>query len=147
MGGLFTGIGKELRGLFGSGELLNNLSAASAYLDGDYDRAGAIAARNRELKERLEKSKAPATQNQVVPVGKDLGGNAKKWAQPNNPGENILPVGESDTPQRYPDLATVPGYDYEYLSGESGLGHRIRARDSQGRIMVWNRQGLWVPVF
>ena len=50
--GLLKGAGRELRGLFAPGGLIDNLGAAQAWLDGDYQRGMTLAARNRRDRHR-----------------------------------------------------------------------------------------------
>ena len=59
--GLLKGAGRELRGLFAAGGLIDNLGAAQAWLDGDYGRGATLAQRIR--RDRLR--------GLTEPVGKD----------------------------------------------------------------------------
>ena len=45
--GLLRRAGSELRGLFAAGRLIDNLGAAQAWLDGDYERCSTLAQRIR----------------------------------------------------------------------------------------------------
>ncbi len=57
--GLLKGGGRELRGLFAPGGLIDNLGAAQAWLDGDYERGAALAERNRRNRRPRAGGKAP----------------------------------------------------------------------------------------
>jgi len=55
--GLLKGAGRELRGLFAAGGLIDTLGAAQAWLDGDYGRGATLAQRIR--RDRLRRWDEP----------------------------------------------------------------------------------------
>lgn len=87
--GLLKGAGRELRGLFAPGGLLDNLGAAQAWLEGDYERGMALAGRNRRNRLRGLARKDPLSDPQaheeahVDPMTRDWlmvdGGAWKPW--------------------------------------------------------------------